>query len=43
MEARTGNVKKGKVGMDERLKLSWMSWKTSVISSVSTCTHQSLG
>ena len=42
MEARTGNVKKGEVGRDARLKLSCMSRKTSVISLVSTGTHQTL-
>ena len=38
MEACAGDVKKGAVGMDERLKLSWMSWKISFISLFSTRT-----
>ena len=38
MEACAGDVKKGAVGMDERLKLSWMSRKISFISLFSTRT-----
>ena len=32
MEDHNRNIKKGEVGMDARLKLSPMSWKTSAIS-----------
>lgn len=31
MEARTGNVRKGEVGMDGKLKSTWMSSKTTVM------------